>query len=552
MQTTLLQPFWQSTKNRFFPHGSLPMGTIGAALFSFAVCTFLYLISLKVIGYFHRQNELGIILSLKIFQMSWIILFAMLVFSCLVSSVSTLFLSRDNEIICAAPVWPAEIFFMRFLTITVYTSWMMVVFSLPVYAAYGRVFEAGFLYWPLMITSVLTMAATANCIGLLLTIVLVNLFPAKRTKNIILYLFLCFGIFIYLMFRLMRPEEMINPDKFGHFIEYLSTISKPAGPYVPAAWAANLLSLFLLDRKIDGLLLSLLITTPPALFFIGEWAMARWFFSGYSKAQESFGGYRRFIGRSQYSLNARRWIFIKEARTFLRDSSEWSQLFMIGALVVVYLYNFKMLPVKRSVFEEEYVTNIISFLNLGLVGFIITSLAARFIYPSIGGEGGAFFIIRSSPLSMRRFLYSKYIFYIVPFTILSLLLVITSDHLLNIKGPMWWISVTGSTLITWTVVALALGFGMIYADFKAENRAAALGSIGAVLFLFTAMAFEIVIIFLGGIPAYRMVRTALAGNIPSRGDFLIMATWLLGSMLLALFLSIFFLKKGVKMLEDSS
>ena len=41
---------------------------------------------------------------------------------------------------------------------------------------------------------------------------------------------------------------------------------------------------------------------------------------------------------------------------------------MIGALVVVYLYNFKVLPVERSLFEEEYVTNLISFLNIGLTG----------------------------------------------------------------------------------------------------------------------------------------------------------------------------------------
>jgi len=39
--------------------------------------------------------------------MSWIILFAMLVFSCVVSPVSALFLSQGNEIVCTAPVPPA-------------------------------------------------------------------------------------------------------------------------------------------------------------------------------------------------------------------------------------------------------------------------------------------------------------------------------------------------------------------------------------------------------------------------------------------------------------
>ena len=88
------------------------------------------------------------------------------------------------------------------------------------------------------------------------TVVLVNLFPAKRTKDIILYLSICFGIFIYLIFRLMRPEDLVNPDKYGHFIDYLSSLATPAAPYIPAAWASNLLSYYLLDREIDFLLIS--------------------------------------------------------------------------------------------------------------------------------------------------------------------------------------------------------------------------------------------------------------------------------------------------------
>jgi len=545
----LLIPFRKALKNRFLPPGQVPWKGGGALLFCLGLCTALYLVSVRVIGYFHSQNELGIILSLKIFQMAWITLFAMLVFSCLVSAVSTLFLSQDNEIVFAAPVTPAELYAMRYLTTTVYTSWMMVVFSLPIFAAYGTVFGVDFPYWPLMGFTVLATAAIASAFGMLVTVLLVNLFPARRTKDIVLYLSLLFGIFIYIMFRMLRPEDLVNPDRYGHFIEYLSSISQPAGPYLPAAWAANLLSLYLLDREIDWLVLALLGVTGPALFFLGEWAMQRWFFSGFSKSQESFGGYRRFRSRRPYHPSPWRWIFAKETKTFLRDSAEWSQLFMIGALVVVYLYNFKMLPVTRSLFAEEYITNLISFLNIGLAGFIIASLSARFVYPSVGAEGGAFYLIQSSPLSMRRFLLQKYLYYLIPFTVLDLLLVTVSDHLLNITGPMWWISVATSLVITWTVLAMALGFGAIYADFKAENRAAALGGMGAILFLLTAMGFELAVIFLGGLPAYRLVKKWLRGIAWQSGDLLLLVAWIAVSLLLAAGLSLFIFRKGLAALE---
>ncbi len=242
----LLQPFKCSFKNRFFPPGQFPWKTASAILFGLVICLGLYLISVQVVGYFHRQSELGIILSLKIFQMAWIIMFSMLVFSCMVSAVSSMFLSQDNEIVCAAPVPATDLYAMRFVTTTIYTSWMMVVFSIPIFAGYGTVFQAGWLFWLLMPLAVTSTAAIATGIGNTATIILINLFPARRTKDIVLYLSLCFGIFIYFIFRFLKPEELVNPDRFGHFVDYLSSISTPAAPYIPAAWAANLLSLYLL------------------------------------------------------------------------------------------------------------------------------------------------------------------------------------------------------------------------------------------------------------------------------------------------------------------
>jgi ABC-2 type transport system permease protein len=547
----LLQPFLFSAKNKFFPKNRVPLRTFGLLFFSSGVCLVLYTIVVRVVTYFHSQNELGIILSLKIFQMAWITMFAMLVFSCMVSAVSTLFLSQDNEIIFAAPVANSEIFFMRYFTTTIYTAWMMVVFSIPIFAAYGTVFKAGILYWPLMLVTIFTTTTIATTFGMSLTVLLVNLFPAKRTKDIILYLSICFGIFIYLIFRLMRPEDLVNPDKYGHFIDYLSSLATPAAPYIPAAWASNLLSSYLLDREIDLLLGALLIATPIALFILGEWAMDRWFLSGFTKSQESFGGYRRFFSRGKYRSSSLMWIFRKETKIFLRDSAEWSQLFMIGALIVVYLYNFRVLPVERSMFAEEYITNLISFLNIGLTGFVVASLAARFVYPSIGAEGGSFYIILSSPLSVGRFIFDKYLFYLTPFTGLALILLVVSNHLLNIEGPMWWISVVIGLIITWTVLAMALGFGAIYADFKAENRAAALGGLGAILFLFTAIAFEMAVIFLGGLPVYRVMRSWLRhGTLPTY-DLLTLIGWVAASVAVSVLLALFLIGTGIKKLETS-
>jgi ABC-2 type transport system permease protein len=224
---------------------------------------------------------------------------------------------------------------------------------------------------------------------------------------------------------------------------------------------------------------------------------------------------------------------------------------MIAALVVIYLYNFKLLPIDRAAFSEEFITNLISFLNIGIAGFIITSLSARFVFPSIGAEGGAFYHIRSSPISIRRFLFYKYLFYVIPFTVLSLILITMSNRILHIEGPMWWISIFTNLFITWAVVALALGFGAVYADFKTENKTVTMGSMGAIMFLLTATAIQVLIIFIGANPVYHIVRRWLNDYVLNLSDLYLLSLWVLTSALITIVIVIYFFRKGIHMLGNS-
>ena len=544
----LFQPWVRTGINRFFPENRIPPRTLAILGMGCGVCLVIYFGAFKVLSYFHAQNELGIILSLKIFQMFWITLFAMLIFSSMVTAVSTIYLSSDNEILLTAPIPHSEIFLMRFFTTSLNTSWMVLIFSLPVFGAYGQVFHAGPFFWPLLLFSIPTVTLIASAFAILLTIGTVYLFPAKRTKDIVLYLSLCFGLFLYLIFRMMRPEDLVNPDQYGQFIEYFSAISTPAGPWIPAGWAANLITDYLLDREIDWLLASLLLTTPPVLFFLGEIAMNRLFFTGFSKSQESFGGHRIF--HSPKLFHSRwAWFVRKELKQFTRDSNEWSQLFMIAALVVVYLYNFKALPLDRSPLPADYISNLISFANIGLAGFLAASLATRFVYPAIGAEKGAFYLIACSPLSLAKYLWYKFLFYSLPFTLLTCILITISNRFLQITGPMWWISLSVALVITWTILGMGLGFGTYFADFKSENKTAAMGP-GAILFLFCAMGYELIVLALGIFPTYRLVKNYVKGYESTFFEIFSLATWAVGTLLISIFIVILSCKNGLRKRQE--
>ena len=51
---------------------------------------------------------------------------------------------------------------------------------------------------------------------------------------------------------------------------------------------------------------------------------------------------------------------VKEIKTFFRDQTQWSQLFLIAALVIIYIYNFKVLPLEKSPIKTVYLQNLLS------------------------------------------------------------------------------------------------------------------------------------------------------------------------------------------------
>ena len=61
----------------------------------------------------------------------------------------------------------------------------------------------------------------------------------------------------------------------------------------------------------------------------------------------------------------RRQLLIKDLKIFLRDVSQWSQLLLLLALVLLYLYNFRVLDLSKIPYMSGFLKNIYAFINLG-------------------------------------------------------------------------------------------------------------------------------------------------------------------------------------------
>ena len=119
-------------------------GTIGM-LFWMGI----FVVALRVLTYFRGIEEIGDILGYKLLSMILIVSFALLIFSSILTSLSKLYLSRDLQLVHAMPVSSYKIFISRWIDSTVESAWMVVIFTLPIFLAYGIVYQSGIFTMPI-------------------------------------------------------------------------------------------------------------------------------------------------------------------------------------------------------------------------------------------------------------------------------------------------------------------------------------------------------------------------------------------------------------------
>ena len=204
-----------------------------------------------------------------------------------------------------------------------------------------------------------------------------------------------------------------------------------------------------------------------------------------------------------------RLLMIKEVKTFFRDTSQWSQLILLLALVVVYVYNFSVLPLNGSPLVTFYFKNVIAFLNLALAGFVIASVAVRFVLPSISLEGRSFWIAKTAPMALSRLWWSKFWVGLVPLLVLGEVLVVATNHYLKVMPFMMWLSTLTLFCMTFGVVSLGLAVGAAFPKFDADNPSKVAAGIGGLVYMIVCMSFIGAVVVLEAWPVYVLFSSRL-------------------------------------------
>jgi ABC-2 type transport system permease protein len=531
----LLTPRYQSIKNklsRLAPGDGFK--TLVLTLLGLAFWTFLYVISFKVLSYFRTIEGLGDLLAIRLLSMVLLTFFSVLVFSNIVTSLSTFYLSGELNILHSSPVTIETIYRAKLFETVADSSWMTLIYGLPVFIAYGAVFKASFVYYLGLVFTIIPFLIIPAVIGIIATMLLVNAFPARRAKDILVLLGLLFFVAVYILFRMLRPEKLVDPDTFPTLVQYLTAMRGPVSPLLPTYWAAEALTPLLRSVKGDTLFYLLMLwSTAGACIVIGEYVCTRIYYSGWCRSQE---GKKASISRSRAAdafftivslpfKGKMQAIVTKDIKLFFRDASQWSQLFLLFALMVVYIYSFKLLPIERAAMPSFFLQNLISFLNLGMVGFVTSAVAVRFVYPAVSLEGSSFWIIRSAPISIKDFLWAKFWSSLLPLLILAEILIILSNTLLKVTPFMMLLGIVTVFLMTFGITSLGIGIGAAFPRFKHENVAQIPTGFGGIVYMISTLLFIGIVIVLEAWPVYRIfVAQTFRGHITFSGWVMIGAS----------------------------
>jgi ABC-2 type transport system permease protein len=475
----------------------------------------------KVLAYFKSIEILGEILLAKLMAVVFLTFFLMLTVSNIITSLSTYFLSEDTRLILSVPVSTENLYLSKYLITLGHSSWMVLLFSVPVFMAYGTVYGASITYylWLAVVLSVFLLIPGG--IGVMITLSLVNLVPAKRAKGALVILFVLLLAALYLFFRFLQPERLVNPERFSELVDYLAMLRLPTSPFLPSHWATRSIFPLLKGRFDDSMFFFLLLLSTGLMSVLaGSWVCRFLYYRGWSRSYESrevkikkvplLEGLFDFLMRPLHGSTKA--MVIKDVRIFLRDTRQWSQLILLFALVVVYLFNFKVLPLNKVPGISFYLENVISFLNVGLGGFVLSAVAVRFIYPAISLEGRSFWIVMSSPVELRRLIWGKFWTSLVPLLLLAEVLIILSNTFLHVTQFMMVISTVTIFLVTIAIVSMGIGIGAVYPRFRVEDVAQIHSGFGGLIYMITCVTFIGLVIVLEAWPTYLIFMARIGGR----------------------------------------
>lgn len=482
----------------------------------------------RVFDFLMRQDVFGPPLMNSLVGIVFLAFFSMLIFSNLIITLSTSYISKEVDFLMAQPIDHAQIFRQKLMESIIYSSWAFVVLSLPFFVAFGVSRDVAWHFYPLVALLLIPFLVIPAAVGAVLTMLVTAFLPARRTRLLVVGLGVLSLAVALVLARLMNFRRLFSRADAGNFSEIMSFLEFGSSPLLPSSWMVNgLLAIGPSNPagfSYANYLYWLAMLTSTALFLmrVAYWLVPPLYYRGWSLTKDSAN--RGEVSQSMASpLNVvdkvlfflpTQWraLIAKDMKTFWRDPAQWTQLVILFGLMIIYITNLRSAQRYSDtvVFLVDRWKTLVAFFNLGATCFILSILTTRFVYPMLSLEGRQFWSIGMAPMRRSTIIWQKYVVCLASALILSLSLLMLSNQVLQVDPLLQAVSFFATILLALGLSSLSIGLGALLPNFKEDNPARIANGIGGTANAILSLFYIGVSIGMIGIPIHLHLQGELA------------------------------------------
>jgi ABC-2 type transport system permease protein len=452
----------------------------------------LYFSFLRLLYYLDGVQLIGPMLSWKLTSMVLLITFSMVIVSSIIISMTTLYYSFDLKFLFACPLDHRTLFMDKALETVFYSSWTLFLAIVPYILALIQVKQLSPAFFVSYCLLMVPFVLVAGSFGVLFSMLVMYWFPSSRTRDLTWLLGSLSVSLVYVAFRFSKPEQLLRPDSLEVVAQYIQYLQSPTAEYLPSWWVTKAMMAYGAERWPQFFLYGGALAAGAAVLYAAMYFLSgRVYAQGFSGAQSSpkFKGLPRLLWEQRLVRAGSRWrgsltMYWKDRLMFARDARYWSQVILIAALIMVYLFSIRQLPL-----DTPAMKSMVSFLNIGVAGFVMAAIGLRFTFPSISLEGNCYWLAKGAPVTTAQFMREKLLFTLPPSMLIGVVLVMASNHLLQADAFIAWLSLFTILVSSVVITVMGVGLGALFPDFPVENIHQIESSYGGFIYMACAMGY---------------------------------------------------------------
>ena len=443
-----------------------------------------------------------------VFGTFFVALMVMLVFSSGVILYSSLFRGRDLSFLLTLPARAERIFLHKFQEAILMSSWAFVLLGSPMLLGYGIIAEAPWYYYAMLLPFLLAFIYIPAGAGAILCMVIVHWLPRGRFAVAAMLVLAALAGLIWLAWSLLSGPEsnLLTPDWFQ---DMLGRMRITEHRLLPSWWlSAGLLEAAAHELSESVLFLALMVSNALMFRMLAAMTAARVYRRAYHVLHGRAGARKRIreswldraVERLAVTLSRQsRLLIIKDLRLFRRDPVQWSQFLIFFGLLTLYFVN-----VRRFSYDMYHVgwVNMVSFLNVSVVGLLLSTFTTRFIFPMISLEGQRFWVLGLLPIKRETILWSKLLFAAGGALLPCCGLILLSDLMLRVSPLMVASHQLTCVILCFGLSGIAVGLGAKMPSFHEQSPSKIAAGFGGTLSLVLSTLYIVAVVLLTALPTH--------------------------------------------------